>query len=115
MKSTLPRFRRDIIIRRQETAEGAVFVIKDPTTGRFSRFQAPEQFITQQLDGATPLETVRQRVSARFGEPLSSEELAEFIKALDRQGLLEANGAERPPLARRGRVRGSLFYLRLKA
>src|SRR5688572_32524954 len=95
MESGLPKLRSDLIVSKQESAAGTFFVLKDPVTGRSFRFRAPEHFITRQLDGATPLETVRQRVSDRFGESVSSQQIADFLKALERSGLLQANGAGR--------------------
>jgi hypothetical protein len=55
--SELPKLRSDLSQSRQETAEGIVFVLKDPVTGRYFRFREAEEFIAQQLDGATPLES----------------------------------------------------------
>ncbi len=109
-------FRSDLIISRQKLSAETSFVIKDPATGRFFRFREPEHFIAQQLDGATPFDVIRQRVEEKFGASLSQETVEQFVENLRRMGLLEAEGAERGPLAqRRGRVRGSLLYLRFKA
>ncbi len=108
-----PKLRSDLIIMRRGTAEdGAVYVAKSPTTGRYFRFQEAERFITRQLDGSTPLEVIRQRAEEEFQSPLSRAALERFVEVLRRLGLLEggSNGA-RP----RSRIRGSLLYLRLKA
>jgi len=51
----LPKLRSDLRQSRQERPEGAVFVLKDPMTGRYFRFGEGEQFIAQQLDGATSM------------------------------------------------------------
>ena len=110
------KLRSDLIISRQEAAAGTSFVIKDPAAGRFFRFEEPEHFIAQQLDGVTSLDTIRQRVEEQFGASLSQEALEQFIERLKRLGLLEAEEAERGHQAhRRGRVRGNLLYLRFKA
>lgn len=115
----LPRhlkLRSDLVISQQETTAGTFFVVKDPATGRFFRFREPEHFIAQQLDGATPLEVIRQRVEEQFGAPLAQKTFEQFIETLRRLGLLEAEGAEFWHLAhRRERVRGNPLYLRLKA
>ncbi|MFQ5657068.1 MAG: efflux RND transporter periplasmic adaptor subunit [Candidatus Methylomirabilales bacterium] len=110
------KLRSGLVISQQAEEGQPVYVIKDPTTGRFFRLREPEYFIAQQLDGATPLEVVSQRVEERFGTPLAQETFEQFIGTLRRLGLLEAEGVEPRDLAyRRGRVRGSLLYLRLKA
>ena len=54
--------RRDLVFSRQETDEGVVFVVKEPNSGRFFRIGEVEHFVARQFDGATPLDTVRQRV-----------------------------------------------------
>jgi putative peptide zinc metalloprotease protein len=108
-------FRRDLVVSPHVTSTGTVFVVKDPATGRFFRLKEPEYFLAQQLDGVTPLADIRSRVEARFGAALPPETLAQFLATLGRLGLLEAEraaGGHMPPP--RGRVRGSLLYLRLK-
>src|SRR5207249_186234 len=82
---------------------------------KFFRFREAEHFIAQQLDGSTPGEVIRQRVEERFGTALTPETLEEFIDKLRRRGLLEEEAKVGSDAHRRGRVRGSLFYLRLKA
>ncbi len=116
MNASGPKIRHDLILSRQEQGGTTHFVLKDPTSGRFFRFKEPEYFIAQQLDGATPLDAVRQRVEEHFGAPLDQQTLEQFIERLRRLGLLESEGAEAAhPAQRRGRIQGSLLYLRLKA
>ena len=116
LQTTYPRLRSDLIISQQETPAGPVFVIKDPVIGRFVRFKAPEHFITQQLDGATPLEEVRRRVESHFDAPLSLATLEKFTARLQTLGLLDDGQVrdrcqDRPHQAR---VHGNIFALRLK-
>jgi len=111
-----PTLRSDLIISRQAAAGGTSFVIKDPATGQFFRFRDAEHFVARQLDGSTPLDVIRQRAEGKFGATLAPDALAQFIKTLGRHGLLETDGAESGHLTGpRGRVRGSLLLLRLKA
>ena len=79
MKSGLPKFRGDLLFSEQDTAGGTSCVVQDPVTGESFRFRPPETFIARQLDGATPLETVRRRVAERFGAPLPAPQLADFL------------------------------------
>ena len=110
------KLRSDLIISRQESPEGAIFVLKDPTTGRFFRFKEAEQFIAEQLDGSTALEDVQRRVEEQFGTSLTLESLGQFVEKLRQLGLLETERAEHRHVSpQQGRIRGSLLYLRLKA
>src|ERR1051326_5783680 len=116
MTSAAIRLRDDLIISRQGEPQKPVFVIKDPTSGRFFRFGETELFIAQQLDGQTAADTVRCRVEERFGAPLAPERLEQFIERLRGLGLVRADapgsggGGTRPP-----RVAGDVFYLRFRA
>jgi len=108
--------RPDLIVSKQETAGEISFVVKDPATGRLFHLKEPDYFIAQQLDGSTPFDVIQQRVEEKFGASLSQETLEQFIEKLRRLGLLETEVAERgQPAPQRGRVRGSLLYLRFKA
>jgi putative peptide zinc metalloprotease protein len=110
------KLRGDLVVSRQGTAQETTFVVKDPATGRFFRLKEPEYFIGKQLDGATPVDVIRQRVEERYGAPLSAEGLEQFIEKLRRLGLLESEGtAVGQRVHEGGRIRGSLLYLRLKA
>jgi multidrug resistance efflux pump len=110
-------FRHDLEISRQETPNGeTVYVVKDPLTERFYRFGEAEYFILQQLDGATGPEEIQARAEAEFGEELDRETLDAFVNSLWRRGLLESPETRAAiEQKRRGRLRGSLLYLRLKA
>src|SRR5438309_3704280 len=111
------KLRDDLIVSQQQTTESeeASFVVKDPETGNFYRFREVEHFVLQQLDGSTPVDDIRQRAEERFGAPLPSDTLDQFIKTLRRLGLLETKDAQGHMSRQRGRIRGSLLYLRFKA
>src|SRR5678816_2773271 len=112
MSTTFPRLRADLVVSRQETPGGVVFVVKDPTVGRFVRFKEPEYFIARQFDGQTPLEEVRRRGETELGGALSEATVQQFASKLLNLGLLERPAdAEAKP---QGRIRGNIFYLRFK-
>ena len=111
MNSAPPRIRRELLVREQRTGEGTVAIVKDPRTGHFFRFGEVEHFISQQCDGETSVEGIRQRTEARFGATLAPERLALFLRHLGRAGLLESGPAAEAARHRR-RIRGSLLYLR---
>src|SRR5437016_13011448 len=106
MSARLPRFRTDLTVQRQGGAEGAVFVVKDAEDGQFYRLPEEAYFVAQQLDGATPLGVVRQRVEDRFGTPVPPGEVSLLVRQLDEAGLLEGsrNGEVKRP---RRRLEGS--------
>src|SRR5947209_4226759 len=115
MISTLPKLRSDLDRRVQITPSGSVLVIKNPVGGEFFRLQEAEGFIAQQLDGVTPLNVLKSRVEKKFGATLAPEKLAAFIKALDRNRLLETqtNGHRAQP-QQPGRLSGGVLTLRFK-
>lgn len=82
MTAAPPRLRRDLTVSHQQAAGATLCVVKDPVSGEFFRLGELETFIAEQLDGATPLEVVRQRTETRFGSPLPSETLASFVAHL---------------------------------
>ena len=116
MSAATVKLRTDLLVSRHGDAGRSFFVFKDPASERFFRFGETEHFITEQLDGETPIETVRQRVEERFGASLSVEALQQFIERLRGLGLV-TDGATEPRLlpARRRRIAGDIFYLRFKA
>jgi multidrug resistance efflux pump len=111
-----PALRADLVVSRQETPEGPCIVLKDPSSRRFFRLGEREYFIARQLDGRTPPELVSERLASEYGEAVSREELDQFVRQLERTGLLERETAPGPPKGPgRSRVGGSILYLRLKA
>jgi putative peptide zinc metalloprotease protein len=109
-----PKLRGDLVLRPHASGNGTTVVVKDPATRRFFRFGDVEHFIAQQLDGATPLDTIRLRVQERFGQPLPEETLRHFLEQFRRFRLLD-EGTQREQESAHQRVRGSLLYVRVKA
>ena len=116
MLTTYTRLRRDLLVSRQETTGGVVFVLKDPQLGRFVRLRQHEYFIAQQFDGETSPEEVRQRGEAHLGARLGESTLERFTSKLSSLGLLEDPARTTALLSRRqARVRGNILALRFKA
>jgi putative peptide zinc metalloprotease protein len=107
-----PKLRADLVISAQVAGAETTFVVKDPASQRFFRFGAVEHFVARQLDGATPLEVVRQRVEEEFERPLQTDTLDTLVQQFRRCHLLESPETRHHHA---GRVRGNLLYLRLKA
>jgi multidrug resistance efflux pump len=108
-----PKLRTDLLVSRQETAGGVVYVFKDPQSGRFFRLQGAEYAVARRLDGATPLDAVARDVSADLGVEADADALQPFVEQLRRRGLLEDPNGARP--AAGGAMRGNILWLRLKA
>ena len=116
MLGSPPKLRSDLTVSRQQAGGAVRYVIKDGRSGKFFRFGEVEQFIAEQLDGETPLDAVRQQTEARFEGTLPPEALAAFITKLQKNGLLEVQGAPASAPSkpgRPGRLLGSLLYMRI--
>ena len=113
-----PRLRDDLLVSRQETGEETVFVVKDPTTRRFFRLREAEYTVARFLDGATPLETVRERVATELGAEPEPGVLEAFVAQLRGQGLLasedEPGHPSRPKRAGKF-FGGNALWFRVKA
>jgi putative peptide zinc metalloprotease protein len=114
MSASLPRFRSDLATSRQVTADGVVFVIKDPIHDRFYRLPEEAFFIVESLDGQTPLATIRERTEEKFGASLPPEELDTFVGGLKASGLLDTGEVSESKRPRARRVQGSPLYLRVR-
>src|SRR5437016_4338321 len=115
MTNSPPKLRKDLTVVEQQIAGETISIVKDPVTGEFFRLGEAERFIAQQLDGATPVEMVRQRVEEKFDTSLPADALNRFIKTLEKGGLLETEKSKRK--ATRGqnkRIRGNLLFQRVK-
>ena len=115
MVSCPPRLRRDLTYRHEQTAEGTCVTIKHPASRRFFRLEHAEYFIAQQLDGRTPLETIRQRTEAALDAQLPIEDLHAFVQTLNKNGLLETEEAFKKDARRKPkRFRGTPLYCRIQ-
>jgi putative peptide zinc metalloprotease protein len=92
-----PARRTDLVIR--PLGERGPYVVKDPRTGAYYHLGDEEHFLLTQLDGRRDAETVRATFAERFGQPLSDEELHEFLDMARAQGLLQASAAGGPQTA----------------
>src|SRR5438874_1224319 len=79
--------RRQDLILRPIGAEGQ-FVVKDPKTGAFFHMGDREQFLLNRLDGQQTLQTVRRAYERQFDEPLTADDLDEFLATAAAQNLV---------------------------
>jgi multidrug efflux pump subunit AcrA (membrane-fusion protein) len=89
-----PARRPELLIR--PLGEQGPYVVKDPRGGGYYHLGEEEHFLLTQLDGRRDAEAIRAAFAARFGQPLSGEELQEFLDVARAQGLLQAEEAGGP-------------------
>lgn len=106
-KRVRPTLRRDLQIVPQQQDGRRCYVVKDPVTLRYYRFQAPEHFILQHLDGSHTLADVQQEFEQQFRpRRLPLEEVEAFTSEIIQSGLAHAAGeATTADLLRRRRRR----------
>lgn len=81
--------RQNLNISEQESDDGCTYVVKDPQTEHFFRFQEYEYFLLQLLDGSWKPEQILEKFEKAFSAPLSPEEFGNFLLSLDQRGLLQ--------------------------
>lgn len=100
----LPVRRKDLRV--EPFGERGEHVVKDPRSGDFYLLGQREHFLLQRLDGSNDAAGVRSAYEARFEEPLSAEDLADFLATAQGQGMFDAVAAPRAA------PRQSLLYWR---
>jgi putative peptide zinc metalloprotease protein len=103
----LPLRRQDLRV--EPFGERGDHVVKDPRSGDFYLLGQREHFLLQKLDGRSDAAAVRSAYQQRFDEPLSGEELDEFLATAGDQGMLDLAA---PAAAGRKRERRSILYWR---
>lgn len=88
------RCRLDLIVSRQRYQGGDYWLVKDPLTLQYFRFQEEEYWLLQALDGGATVEGVQREFSQRFApQKIMPGEIQQFIGQLFRSGLILADGA----------------------
>ena len=88
---TIPPARRPDLLLRPIGDEGR-HVVKDLRTGGFFELGPVESFLLLSLDGRQPTESIRAAYEGRFAEPLSPEDLEDFLELARGQGFLTPEG-----------------------
>jgi multidrug efflux pump subunit AcrA (membrane-fusion protein) len=86
---SLPCRRPELIVR--PLGDRGPYVVKDPGTGAYYHLGEEEQFLLTQFDGQREAGAIRAAFAERFGQPLSDEELHEFLEMAEARGLLEGS------------------------
>jgi putative peptide zinc metalloprotease protein len=92
----LPCRRAELVIR--PLGDQGPYVVKDPHTGAYFHLGEEEHFLLTQLDGQQDTETICAAFALRFGQPLTGEDLQEFLEMAEARGLLlpASEGCEPP-------------------
>lgn len=85
MALTLQR-RSDLLIK--PLGNDGEHVVKDPVTGTYFNLPPQEAFLLNQLDGARSAEAICQSFELKFADPLSVEDLEQFLEMARGQNLL---------------------------
>ena len=83
------RARLDLTVKRHRYLGRSYWVVKEPVSLSYFRFQEEEFAILQMLDGQTSLDELKDRFEAEFPpQKITVEELQQFIVMLHRRGLV---------------------------
>jgi putative peptide zinc metalloprotease protein len=86
------RMRADLTTVRQRYQGKTYWVVKEPISLAYFRFEEEEFAILEMLDGRTSLDEMRARFESRFPpQKITSEELQQFIGSLHRSSLVVAD------------------------
>ena len=76
-RGTLPVCRSDLIVRPH--SNDGEYVIKDPVSGAYYHLGPQESLLLLKLDGQHSVEQIRLAYERRFEQPLSAEDLDDFV------------------------------------
>ena len=93
-EKAIPPCCRDGLIIRPLGNDGR-FVIKNPADGKYFTVGEQEAFLFAQLDGLQSNAAICREFERRFAEPLSDEDLQDFVEMAQRRGLLESSSPEK--------------------
>lgn len=93
----LPYRRPELVSR--PLGENGSYLVRNRRAGESFTLGPQEHFLLARLDGTRTAEQLRAAFAARFGEPLTDEELEDFLHLARDRGFLrsEADGAAQPP------------------
>src|SRR4051812_30484820 len=84
---------------------GSEFVVKNPYSHKYLKIRQVEAFLLGRLDGSTTAGAIQTAFEAKFGEPLTTTELQEFVDLARSQGLV---GTSEAPAKLASGIRGSV-------
>jgi putative peptide zinc metalloprotease protein len=112
-----PKLKANLEISEQDMAGAAVYIIKDPSTGKFFRLRDKEYYIASLFDGQNSPEDIARQFKSKFDIELPSEQISKFAEQMTTMGLLvgvDQVEAPAPPKPKRS-LWGKLLYIKVKA
>ncbi len=103
----LPARRADLVIR--PFKDDGSHVVKDPRTRQFFNLGPEEAFLLLALDGTKTDIELATEFESRFGSPLDTADVADFVALARSNGFV---GDATAPISRPARRRGSILYWR---
>src|SRR6476619_5946726 len=85
-----PRRRSDLLVR--PLGDGGDCVVKDQRSGEYYNLGPQESFLLERLDGEQTAGAICKSFADKFGQPLSENELAEFLGLARSLGFLQIVG-----------------------
>ena len=74
-----PRFRADLIVQSIDGIDQDAYVVKDPSNGRFYRYNVHQIFLARHLDGEHSFEEISRLFFESFGMEIGSFEVGELL------------------------------------
>ena len=88
------RMRPDLVVQRQTWQGREYWLVKDPLSLKYFRFEAEEFALLEMLDGRASSDQIRERFAERFApQRISAAEFAQLVANLHRSHLVIANAA----------------------
>jgi multidrug resistance efflux pump len=100
LATRLPRRRPELLLR--PVGDRGDHVVKDPVTGQFYNLGPQETFLLERLDGRQDADAICRDFAQKFGEPLGTDDLQQFLDLARAQGFLLP---DLPTASARGRTR----------
>lgn len=98
--ATLPARWPELILR--PIGDHGQYVVKNPRTGSYYQLGEHESFLLERLDGTSTGDSLRAAFEERFGQPLTEDDLQEFLDLVRTRGFLlsvnaeDQNGSDQP-------------------
>src|SRR5262249_55271566 len=80
--------------------ENGSYLVRDRLQGESFQLGPEEHFLLARLDGTRTVEDLCAAFAERFGEPLTEEELQEFLDLARERGLVQPDDPPAPPPSR---------------
>src|SRR5438093_13509785 len=96
----LPTRRSDLVVR--PLGDQGRYVVKDPRTGAYFHIGNEEHFLLMRLDGQRSVADLRAEFGDSFEQPLSDEDLDDFLRMARTCGFLQQDDVQAEVVALQG-------------